>query len=96
MIEEMAEAVEIRDDQVRDFVKAQVQFESTLVKTQLQMQFVGRDRQKRMSLVRGLTDAQSTAAKTIKEILDKNQMKLYTAKMKERVPQQRGRGGRGR
>ena len=94
---EMAEAVEVREDQLKEFVQVHKDFETALLKGQLSMRSVGRDRAKRQSLMQSITKANSTAIKAMKKILDKDQRKIYAKKMKERMPQQGQRGGgRGR
>lgn len=87
---QMIDAAEVREDQQEAFVKAQAKFEIELIKVMSQMQSVGRDRDKRQKLMQARMKATSTVAKEVKKILDKDQFKLYQAKMKERTPQQRG------
>ena len=95
---EMAEATEVREDQQEAFVKAQAKYEVESYKLRAQMQAAGRDRAKRQPLAQKMQKLGPATAKEMKAILDKDQMKAYTAKMKERTPQQgqRGGGGRGR
>jgi hypothetical protein len=93
---EMEDVVEIRDDQQEAFVKSQAAFEVEMIKIQGQMQSVGQDRNKRRALGQSRTKASSDTSKAMKKILDKDQMKSYTAKMKERMSQQGQRGGRRR
>ena len=93
---EMADAVKIREDQQEAFVKTQAAFEVEMIKIRGQMQSVGQDRNKRRALGQSRTKASSDTSKAMKKILDKDQMKSYTAKMKERMSQQGQRGGRRR
>ena len=67
-----------------------------MIKVQGQMQSVGQDRNKRRALGQSWRKASSDTFKAMKKILDEDQMKAYTAKMKGRTPQQGQRGGRGR
>ena len=92
---QMVEAVEPREDQQEAFVKTQAGFEVEMIKIQGQMRSVGRDRQKRQGLMQAMNKNSSNTNKAMKKILDKDQMKIYSAKLKERMPQQR-RGGKGR
>jgi len=87
---QMIDAAQVREDQQEAFVKAQAKFEIELMKVLGQMQSVGRDRDKRQKLMQTRTKATSTVTKEVKKILDKDQFKLYQAKMKERTPQPRG------
>ncbi len=87
---QMIDAAEVREDQQEAFVKAQAKFEIELIKVMSQMQSAGRDRDKRQKLMQARMKATSTVAKEVKKILDKDQFKLYQAKMKERTPPQRG------
>ncbi|QXD25415.1 hypothetical protein F7C95_05835 [Opitutia bacterium ISCC 51] len=87
---QMIDAAQVREDQQEAFVKAQAKFEIELIKVLGQMQSVGRDRDKRQKLMQTRMKATSAVAKEVKKILDKDQFKLYQAKMKERTPQPRG------
>lgn len=87
---QMIDASQVREDQQEAFVKAQAKFEIELIKVLGQMQSVGRDRDKRQKLMQTRMKATSAVAKEVKKILDKDQFKLYQAKMKERTPQPRG------
>ena len=89
-IVQMVEAAQVREDQQRSFVQAQVKFETEVLKIMFQMQSVGRDRDKRQRLGQARNKAVSEVTKAMKGILDKDQLKLYQAKLKERTPQQRG------
>ncbi|MDB2499376.1 MAG: hypothetical protein P8L44_20350 [Opitutales bacterium] len=93
---QMIDAAQVREDQQEAFVKAQAKYEIELIKVLGQMQSVGRDRDKRQRLMQTRAKATTAVAKEVKKVLDKDQFKLYQAKMEERTPQQRGRGGRGR
>ena len=90
-IVEMLEASQVREDQQKPFAQAQVKFETEVLKIMFQMQGAGRDRDKRQKLVQARNKATSDVTKAMKGILDKDQFKLYQAKLKERTPQQRGR-----
>ncbi|MDA1067397.1 MAG: hypothetical protein O3C43_12935 [Verrucomicrobia bacterium] len=92
----MAEACEVRDDQMEAFVKTQVEFENAMLKGFLQMQSAGRDRDKRQAIGQSMTKANSTSLKAMKTVLDKDQMKVYTKEMKARMPQQQGGKGGGK
>ena len=87
---QMMEASEVREDQQKPFAQAQVKFETEVLKVMMQMQGAGRDRDKRQRLMQNRTKATNDVKKAMKKILDKDQYKLYTAKLDERTPQQRG------
>lgn len=90
---EMAETVEIREDQQEAFVKAQANYEVQTLKIRGQVQSAGQDREKRMQARQSMQKLAQSTEKAMKGILDKEQFKAYQAKMKERMPQ--GRGGQG-
>jgi len=93
---EMIESVELREDQQEAFIKVQAKHETQLLMLQLQGQQVGRDRNKRQAIMGKMQKLGKETAKSMKAVLDKDQNKAYTKKMKERQSQQQGRGGRGR
>lgn len=92
----IADACEVRDDQMEGFVKTQVVFENAMLKGFLQMQSAGRDRNKRQAIAQAMTKAHSTTSKAMKKVLDKAQMKVYAKAMKARKPQQPQQGRKGR
>lgn len=89
---EMAELVEIREDQQEAFVKAHANFEVQSIRVRGQMQQAGQDREKRMDARQKMQKLFADTNKSMKGILDKAQFKAYQEKMKERMPQ-RGQGG---
>lgn len=91
----MAEAVELREDQQELFVKTQASHEVQLLKVRGKMQAAGRDRQLRQQLMQEVQKLNASTSKAMKKILDKEQFKVFQAKMKERQPQRGGRQGGG-
>jgi Spy/CpxP family protein refolding chaperone len=94
---EMAEAVEIREDQQEKFVKTQAKFEVAMITSQGQMRQARQeqDRNKMNKLRQASQKANADLTKEMKGILDKEQFKVFQAKLKERMPQQGQRPGGG-
>ena len=93
---EMAETVEVREDQQEVFVKTYAKYQVDALKVRFQMANAGRDRDKRRSLGQQLQKLTRDLNSGVKDILDQDQFKAFQKKMRENQPQGRGGGGRGR
>ncbi len=93
---DMAEKVEIRQNQKEAFGKLMFNYEvqNQLGRMKVQEANKSRDQKKRRELAQTLQKMYRATDKKVKEILDKEQFKTYQAAMKAKRPQGRqGRGG---
>ncbi len=84
-VTDMAKALEIRADQQAPFIETQAKYELEALKIRSRIQQAGKDRAKRTKIQKDMQKLNRDTQKAMKAILDKDQFKIFRAKIQERM-----------